>query len=204
MAVYGAAGLASSRMLAVNRVKSASLAASRPDPRAASRCRSVAASERTQTRRTVPPPRSATQARHRRASWICWVNGPDSTTGQPCERIWRAVDVMPAYSWTLMCSSYHGPSRSPAGRPAAAQRRCHERPVHRVLVQQRRRRHERGEQDARHRALTGPGRARPPPRRARGLSCPARIWPLDGWARNIPPPSVLGQILDKNGALIVT
>src|SRR5262245_5294133 len=27
---------------------------------------------------------------------------------------------MPAYSWTLMCSSYHGPSRSPAGRPAAA------------------------------------------------------------------------------------
>src|SRR5215472_7196591 len=27
---------------------------------------------------------------------------------------------MPAYSWTLTCSSYHGPSRSPAGRPAAA------------------------------------------------------------------------------------
>src|SRR5262249_12649777 len=27
---------------------------------------------------------------------------------------------MPAYSWALMCSSYHGPSRSPAGRPAAA------------------------------------------------------------------------------------
>src|SRR5690348_18470670 len=27
---------------------------------------------------------------------------------------------MPAYSWTLTCASYHGPSRSPAGRPAAA------------------------------------------------------------------------------------
>src|SRR5450755_871391 len=40
-------------------------------------------------------------------------------TGQPCERISRAVDVIPAYSWTLMCSSYHGPSRSPSGRAAA-------------------------------------------------------------------------------------
>src|SRR5262245_51993256 len=41
-------------------------------------------------------------------------------TGQPWERISRAVAVIPAYSWTLMCSSYQGPSRSPAGRPAAA------------------------------------------------------------------------------------
>src|ERR1022692_1713534 len=40
-------------------------------------------------------------------------------TGQPCERISRAADVIPAYSWTLMCSSYHGPSRSPPGRAAA-------------------------------------------------------------------------------------
>ena len=28
--------------------------------------------------------------------------------------------VIPAYSWILTCSSYHGPSRSPGGRPAAA------------------------------------------------------------------------------------
>ena len=28
--------------------------------------------------------------------------------------------AIPAYSWTLMCSSYQGPSRSPAARPAAA------------------------------------------------------------------------------------
>src|SRR6266487_3157973 len=40
-------------------------------------------------------------------------------TGQPWKRISRAVAVIPAYSWTLMCWSYHGPSRSPAGRPAA-------------------------------------------------------------------------------------
>jgi len=48
------------------------------------------------------------------------VNGADRTTGQPCERISRAVAVIPPYSWILMCSSYHGPSRSPSGRPAAA------------------------------------------------------------------------------------
>ena len=48
------------------------------------------------------------------------MNGPDSMTGQPCERISRAVAVMPAYSWALTCSSYHGPSRWPGGRPAAA------------------------------------------------------------------------------------
>src|ERR1035438_7441582 len=40
-------------------------------------------------------------------------------TGQPCARISRAVDVIPAYSWTLMCASYHAPSRSPPGRAAA-------------------------------------------------------------------------------------
>ena len=48
------------------------------------------------------------------------MNGPDSRTGQPCERISRAVAVMPAYSCALTCSSYQGPSRSPAGRPPAA------------------------------------------------------------------------------------
>ena len=31
-----------------------------------------------------------------------------------------AVAVIPVYSWILTCSSYHGPSRSPGGRPADA------------------------------------------------------------------------------------
>jgi hypothetical protein len=115
MTTCGAAGAESSRIRAVNAPKSAILAVSRPDPRAASLSRRVAASDRTQTRRTDPPPSSATQYRHRSASWICWVNGPDSMTGQPCERISRAVAVIPAYSWGLTCSSYHGPSRWPDG-----------------------------------------------------------------------------------------
>src|SRR5450755_757349 len=119
MATCGAAGLVSSRMLAVKSAKSASLAESRSDSRPARRWRSVAASDRTQTRCTVPPPRSATHDCHRRTSWICWVKGADSRTGQPCERISRAVAVIPVYSWTLMCRSYHGPSRSPGGRAAA-------------------------------------------------------------------------------------
>ena len=116
----GAAGSVPSRMLAQNRSNSASLAASRPSPRAVSRRSRVASSDLTQTRRTVPPPSSATQDRHRCPSWICPVNGPDSRTGQPCARISRAVAAIPAYSCTLTCSSYHGPSRSPGGRPAEA------------------------------------------------------------------------------------
>jgi hypothetical protein len=79
----------------------------------------VASSVSIQTSRTGSPPSSATQARHRAASWIWLVNGPDSSTGQPLERISRAVAVIPAYSCTLTCSSYHGPSRSPCTRPAA-------------------------------------------------------------------------------------
>ena len=67
--------------------------------------------------------RAATQVRDPRpppaGSWICWVNGPHRSTGQPCPRISRAVAVIPAYSCALMCSSYHGPSRSPGGCPAA-------------------------------------------------------------------------------------
>ena len=39
-------------------------------------------------------------------------------TGQPRVRISRAVAVIPAYSCTLTCSSYQGPSRSPGGLPA--------------------------------------------------------------------------------------
>ena len=120
MTACGAAGGVPRRMLAVNAGNCASLAASRGLPRAVRRWRRVAASDLTQTRRTVPPPRSRAQARHRAASWICWVNGPDSRTGQPCARISRAVDVMPAYSCTLMWASYQGPSRSPGGRPPAA------------------------------------------------------------------------------------
>src|SRR5215472_10718010 len=116
----GAAGSVSSRMLAANASKSASFPASRSHPRAARRWRRVAASDRIHTRCTVSPPSSAAHDCHRRASWIWWVNGPDRTTGQPYDRISRAVAVIPAYSWILMCPSYHGPSRSPAGRPAAA------------------------------------------------------------------------------------
>jgi len=116
----GAAGSAPIRMLAQNRSKSASLAASRPSPRAVSRRSRVASSDLTQIRWTVPPPSSASQERHRCPSWICPVNGPDSRTGQPCARISRAVAAIPAYSCTLTCSSYHGPSRSPGGRPAVA------------------------------------------------------------------------------------
>src|SRR6185437_11587013 len=97
----GAAGSTPSRMLAVNAANSASFAVSRPLPRAVSRRCSVAASVRTQTRRTVPPPRSAAQDRHRPASWICWVNGAHSSTGQPFPRISLAVAVIPAYSCTL-------------------------------------------------------------------------------------------------------
>jgi hypothetical protein len=85
-------------MLAQNLPKSASLAWSRSSPRAASLWRRVAASDLTQTRRTIPPPSSATQDRQRFTSWICPVKGPDSRTGQPCPRISRAVDVIPAYS----------------------------------------------------------------------------------------------------------
>ena len=48
------------------------------------------------------------------------MNGPESRTGQPCARISRAVAVIPAYSWTLTCSSYQGPSRSPGGRSPEA------------------------------------------------------------------------------------
>lgn len=48
------------------------------------------------------------------------VNGPLSSTGQPCARISRAVAVIPAYSCGLTCSSYHGPSRSPGSRAYAA------------------------------------------------------------------------------------
>src|ERR1700678_4063413 len=80
----------------------------------------MASSDLTQTRRTIPPPSSAAQDSHRRASWIWLVKGPDSRTGQPCARISLAVAVIPAYSWTLMCWSYHAPSRSLAGRPADA------------------------------------------------------------------------------------
>jgi len=73
MTMCGAAGLESSRMRAANAAKSASLAVSRPDPRAVSRSRKVAVSDQTQTRRTAPPPSSATHDRHRSASWICLV-----------------------------------------------------------------------------------------------------------------------------------
>jgi hypothetical protein len=83
MTVCGTAGVLPRRMRAVNAAKSASLLVSRPEPRAVSRPRKVAASERTQTSSTVPPPRPSTQERQRPASWICWVNGPDSSTGQP-------------------------------------------------------------------------------------------------------------------------
>ena len=120
MTVCGAASRPSRRMLATNVSKSSSLAVSRGEPRAMSRSRRVAASERTQTRRTVPPPSACVHDSQRSASWICCVKGPDSSTGQPWPRISRAVAVMPAYSCTLMCSSYHWPSRSPGGRPAAA------------------------------------------------------------------------------------
>jgi hypothetical protein len=85
-------------MLAVNPAKSVSLAMSRPEPRSASRCRSVAASDRTQTSRTGSPPSSATQAGQAPASWIWRVNGADSSTGQPRARISRAVAVIPPYS----------------------------------------------------------------------------------------------------------
>jgi hypothetical protein len=63
MTVCGTAGASSRRMRAVNAAKSASLPVSRPDPRALSRWRRVAASERTQTSRTVPPPSPSTHDR---------------------------------------------------------------------------------------------------------------------------------------------
>ena len=135
MAVCGAAGLASSRMLAVNSAKSASLAASRPGTAGGQPM-----PERGGVRADPVPdapsrrPGPATQARHRRASWICWVNGPDSTTGQPCERISRAVNV---HARVLVDLDVLVVPRALAltGRAAGRrQRRCHERPVHRVLV----------------------------------------------------------------------
>ena len=94
----GTGGSAPSRMLAQYCSNSASLASSRASPRAMRRRRRVASSDLTQTRRTVPPPSSAVQACQRAASWICAVNGPESSTGQPWERISRAVAVIPAYS----------------------------------------------------------------------------------------------------------
>src|ERR1700691_1417598 len=106
-------------MLATNASNEASFAVSRDDPRAVSRWASVAASDLTQTRRTMPPPSSAVHSCQRWASWMCAVNGPDNSTGQPWDRISRAAAVIPAYSCTLTCSSYHEPSRSPDGRPAA-------------------------------------------------------------------------------------
>ena len=83
MTMCATAGRSSRRMRAVNAPKSASLAASRPDARAISRCRRASASERTQRRRTGSPPSSSAHVRQRSASWICPVNGPDSKTGQP-------------------------------------------------------------------------------------------------------------------------
>ena len=120
MTVCGTSGASPRRMRAVNAANSASFSVSRPDPRSVSRRRKVASSDLTHTSRTVPPPRPSTQERQRPASWICWVNGPDSRTGQPWERISRAVAVIPAYSCALTCSSYQGPSRSPGGRAAAS------------------------------------------------------------------------------------
>ena len=90
------------------------------DPRRCSRSRSVGASVRTHTSRTGSPPSAAPNAAQAAGSWIWVVNGPDSSTGQPRSRISRAVAAIPAYSCTLTCRSYQGPSRSPGGRPAAA------------------------------------------------------------------------------------
>src|SRR5919202_1211229 len=69
---------------------------------------------------TVPDPRLdfrlaasmavALDAPQARGSWICVVNGPDNSTGQPWLRISRAVAAIPAYSWILTCRSYQLPS----------------------------------------------------------------------------------------------
>jgi len=78
MTVWGTAGASSEAHAgAVNAAKVGQLAgipARTPGGSAAGA--NVAASERTQTRRTVPPPSPSTQDRQRTASWICWVNGP--------------------------------------------------------------------------------------------------------------------------------
>ena len=65
MVKCGAVGSAPSRIRPVNSAKFASLAASRSSPRVISRRRTVAGSDLTHTRRTVPPPSSAVQSRHR-------------------------------------------------------------------------------------------------------------------------------------------
>ncbi len=108
------------RIAVRNASNAASLPVSRGEPRRSRRARSVAASVRTHTSRTGGPPSAATNAVHAAGSWICVVNGPDSSTGQPPARISRAVAAIPAYSCTLTWRSYQGPSRSPGGRPAAA------------------------------------------------------------------------------------
>src|SRR5262249_47250150 len=79
--------------------------------------RRAAAPPGTQPSRAGSPPSAAPGERHRPASWIAGVTGADSTPGPPGGRPPRAAAVTPPYSCTLTCSSYHGPSRSPGGRP---------------------------------------------------------------------------------------
>jgi len=66
------------------------------------------------------PPGSVTSLAHARGSWMASVNGATTTGGQPEARMSRAIAARPAYSWSLTCESYHGPSRRPSGSPAAA------------------------------------------------------------------------------------
>ena len=157
----GRRATASIRIAARNASKRASLLASRGHARATSRCRRVAASERTHTSRTGSPPSSATNRAHAGRSWIWVVNGPESNTGHACARISRATAAIPPYSCTLTCAVVPRTLALPGRSPGRRQRRGDEPAVHRVLVQQRRDGPQQVEQEIRDRGL--PGRRAGPP-----------------------------------------
>lgn len=115
----GTGGVTPGSIRARNASKPSSLPLSRPDPRSSIRRRSVAASDRTHTSRSVPPPSSRTQPAHRAGSRIWPVKrgreqhrgatGADLAGGGGHAAVLVDLDlrVVPV-------------ARSPGGRPAAA------------------------------------------------------------------------------------